>query len=48
MGSSRWQVDRDPHPLGPTAFASLDGMLTDRFGETWIVGAMKESYVPGR
>jgi len=26
-------------PLGPAAFAPLYGMLTDRFGVTWIVGA---------
>ncbi len=25
-------------PLAPAAFASLYGMLTDRFGVTWIVG----------
>jgi PhnB protein len=27
-------------PLGPAPFASLYGMLTDRFGVTWIVGMM--------
>lgn len=27
-----------PHPLGPAAFAALYGMLTGRFGVTWIVG----------
>lgn len=27
-------------PLGPAAFASLYGMLTDRFGVTWIIGSM--------
>jgi PhnB protein len=26
-------------PLGPAPFAPLYGMLTDRFGVTWIVGA---------
>jgi PhnB protein len=26
-------------PLAPAAFAHLYGMLTDRFGVTWIVGA---------
>ena len=26
-------------PLAPAAFAPLYGMLTDRFGVTWIVGA---------
>jgi len=25
-------------PLAPAAFAPLYGMLTDRFGVTWIVG----------
>ncbi|MFE4836327.1 VOC family protein [Arthrobacter sp. NPDC056691] len=25
--------------LGPSAFAPLYGMLTDRFGTTWIIGA---------
>ena len=25
-------------PLGPAPFAPLYGMLTDRFGVTWIVG----------
>lgn len=27
-------------PLAPAAFAPLYGMLTDRFGVTWIVGAV--------
>ena len=27
-------------PLAPAAFAPLYGMLTDRFGVTWIVGLM--------
>jgi PhnB protein len=27
-------------PLAPAPFASLYGMLTDRFGVTWIVGMM--------
>jgi PhnB protein len=27
-------------PLAPATFAPLYGMLTDRFGVTWIVGAM--------
>jgi PhnB protein len=27
-------------PLGPAPFASLYGMLTDRFGVTWIIGMM--------
>lgn len=27
-------------PLGPAPFASLYGMLTDRFGVTWIIGVM--------
>jgi PhnB protein len=26
-------------PLGPAAFSPLYGMLTDRYGVTWIVGA---------
>jgi PhnB protein len=26
-------------PLGPAPFAPLYGMLTDRYGVTWIVGA---------
>ena len=26
-------------PLAPAAFAPLYGMLTDRYGVTWIVGA---------
>ncbi|MGH9089452.1 MAG: VOC family protein [Acidimicrobiales bacterium] len=30
-------------PLAPAAFAPLYGMLTDRFGVTWIVGAMTAS-----
>lgn len=30
-------------PLGPAAFAPLYGMLTDRFGITWIVGLMTDS-----
>ncbi len=25
-------------PLGPAPFAPLYGMLTDRFGVTWLVG----------
>ncbi|HEV3293539.1 MAG TPA: hypothetical protein VG123_31555, partial [Streptosporangiaceae bacterium] len=29
---------RHPHPPAPAAFALLYGMLTDRFGVTWIVG----------
>lgn len=27
-------------PLGPASFSPLYGMLTDRFGVTWIVGLM--------
>ena len=27
-------------PLAPAPFAPLYGMLTDRFGITWIVGVM--------
>lgn len=27
-------------PLGPAPFATLYGMLTDRFGVTWIIGLM--------
>ncbi|MGH9061417.1 MAG: VOC family protein [Acidimicrobiales bacterium] len=30
-------------PLGPADFAPLYGMLTDRFGVTWIVGLMTRS-----
>ncbi|MGH2448320.1 MAG: VOC family protein [Chloroflexota bacterium] len=30
-------------PLAPASFAPLYGMLTDRFGVTWIVGAMTAS-----
>ena len=26
-------------PLGPAPFAPLYGMLTDRYGITWIIGA---------
>lgn len=29
-------------PLGPAAFAPLYGMLTDRFGVTWIIGCESE------
>ena len=30
-------------PLGPAPFAPLYGMLTDRFGVTWIIGHMGAS-----
>lgn len=30
-------------PLGPAPFAPLYGMLTDRFGVTWIIGLMTAS-----
>ncbi len=30
-------------PLGPAPFAPVYGMLTDRFGVTWIIGNMSES-----
>ena len=31
-------------PLAPAPFAPLYGMLTDRFGVTWIVGVQPASY----
>lgn len=30
-------------PLGPASFSPLYGMLTDRFGVTWIIGLMEGS-----
>jgi PhnB protein len=32
-----------PIPLGPAPFAPLYGMLTDRFGVTWIIGVEPEA-----
>lgn len=29
-------------PLGPAQWAPLDGMLTDRFGITWVVDVVSE------
>ena len=40
----RWEKLREGasvlQPLGPSAWSALYGMLTDRFGVTWVVDAM--------
>jgi hypothetical protein len=39
MGRPRRHRHQNPHPAGTRPVRPLYGMLTDRYGVTWIVGA---------